>query len=65
MDQFAHDKIPNIQLDMARLPRHIAIIMDGNGRWAQAQGLQRAAGPVSYTHLRAHETGRAGLWRRR
>ena len=46
MDQFAHDKIPNIQLDMARLPRHIAIIMDGNGRWAQAQGLQRAAGHV-------------------
>jgi undecaprenyl diphosphate synthase len=26
------------------LPRHIAIIMDGNGRWAQARGLPRAAG---------------------
>ena len=38
--------IPNIQLDMARLPRHIAIIMDGNGRWAQARGLERAAGHV-------------------
>src|SRR5215471_1856342 len=25
-------------------PRHIAIIMDGNGRWAQARGLPRAAG---------------------
>jgi undecaprenyl diphosphate synthase len=26
------------------LPRHIAIIMDGNGRWAQSRGLPRAAG---------------------
>jgi undecaprenyl diphosphate synthase len=26
------------------LPRHIAIIMDGNGRWAQARGLPRIAG---------------------
>ena len=26
------------------LPRHIAIIMDGNGRWAQARGLNRTAG---------------------
>ncbi len=27
-----------------KLPRHVAIIMDGNGRWAQAQGLRRTAG---------------------
>ena len=26
------------------LPRHIAIIMDGNGRWANARGLPRQAG---------------------
>ena len=26
------------------LPQHIAIIMDGNGRWAQARGLPRIAG---------------------
>ena len=26
------------------LPRHVAIIMDGNGRWAQARGLPRIAG---------------------
>ena len=27
-----------------RIPRHVAIIMDGNGRWAQAKGLERNAG---------------------
>ena len=27
-----------------QLPRHVAIIMDGNGRWAAARGLPRAAG---------------------
>ncbi len=27
-----------------RIPRHVAIIMDGNGRWAQARGLERNAG---------------------
>ena len=32
------------QVDMARLPRHIAIIMDGNGRWAKKRGLPRTAG---------------------
>ena len=31
-------------LDPAFLPRHIAIIMDGNGRWAKARGLPRLAG---------------------
>ncbi len=31
-------------LDMDRLPRHIAIIMDGNGRWAERHGLSREEG---------------------
>ena len=31
-------------LDLARLPRHIAVIMDGNGRWAQKRHLPRVAG---------------------
>jgi len=38
------------------LPRHIAIIMDGNGRWAQARGLPRIAG-----HRRGAQAVRATL----
>jgi undecaprenyl diphosphate synthase len=32
------------QLDMSNIPRHIAIIMDGNGRWAREQGKPRTFG---------------------
>ena len=32
------------QLDMNRIPQHIAIIMDGNGRWAAERGKQRSYG---------------------
>lgn len=32
------------QIDKSRLPRHIAIIMDGNGRWAKEQGQDRLFG---------------------
>ncbi len=32
------------KLDWERLPRHIAVIMDGNGRWAQKRHLPRVAG---------------------
>lgn len=32
------------QTELAQVPRHLAIIMDGNGRWAKARGLPRLAG---------------------
>ena len=32
------------QIDRANLPKHIAVIMDGNGRWAEREGVSRAAG---------------------
>ncbi|MEW5762675.1 MAG: isoprenyl transferase [Bacillota bacterium] len=41
-------------LDKGRLPRHVAVIMDGNGRWASRRGLPRAAG-----HRAGAETLRA------
>src|SRR5439155_26084304 len=31
-------------LDLERLPRHVAIVMDGNGRWAKQRGLARTEG---------------------
>ena len=40
-------------LDPDRVPRHIAIIMDGNGRWANSRGLKRNAG---------HEAGEEALF---
>src|SRR5438045_6145005 len=43
-------------LDPARLPRHVAIIMDGNGRWAQQRGLPRIEG-----HRRGVKSVRAAI----
>lgn len=40
-------------LDQARIPRHIAIIMDGNGRWARKRGFPRVEG-----HRRGERTVR-------
>ncbi|MCS7151914.1 MAG: isoprenyl transferase [Endomicrobia bacterium] len=37
-------KILGIELDEIRLPQHVGIIMDGNGRWAQKRGLPRVFG---------------------
>jgi undecaprenyl diphosphate synthase len=33
-----------VELDLLRLPRHVAVIMDGNGRWAEQRGLSRLHG---------------------
>ncbi len=38
-----HQPLPS-QLDGARLPAHVALIMDGNGRWARRRGLPRVMG---------------------
>lgn len=42
------------QIDPEKIPAHIAIIMDGNGRWAKARGLHRSEG-----HVRGVDTVRA------
>ena len=36
-----------------KIPHHVAIVMDGNGRWAQQRGLPRTSG---------HEAGEAALF---
>jgi len=43
-----------VDIDMNRLPRHIAIIMDGNGRWAKERGMTRIEG-----HRKGAESVRA------
>ncbi len=42
-----------VSIHPERLPRHVAIIMDGNGRWAEQRGLQRSFG---------HEAGERALF---
>jgi undecaprenyl diphosphate synthase len=44
------------KLDLSRLPRHLAVIMDGNGRWAQRRHLPRMAG-----HRKGTETARTTI----
>ncbi|HEY7470645.1 MAG TPA: polyprenyl diphosphate synthase [Acidimicrobiia bacterium] len=41
------------RLDQSRIPRHVGLILDGNGRWANARGLPRTAG---------HAAGEAALF---
>ena len=41
-------EIKNIKSNLREVPRHVAIIMDGNGRWAKGRGLPR---------LKGHEEG--------
>lgn len=50
----AHEDALRRALDPSRVPRHIAVIMDGNGRWAELHGLSREAG---------HRAGREALRR--
>ena len=43
-EPYSSEQISAFGLRADRLPRHVAVIMDGNGRWAQAQGLPRIEG---------------------
>ena len=37
----------SFQLNPEKMPKHVAIIMDGNGRWATKRGLPRKAGHMA------------------
>ena len=43
-DPYSSEQIAAMGLCADHLPRHLAVIMDGNGRWAQARGLPRIEG---------------------
>ena len=52
------------QIDNNRIPAHIAIIMDGNGRWAKQQGQPRSFGHqagAETVHIIAEESARLGV----
>lgn len=54
----------SVALDPKRLPRHVAIIMDGNGRWAQRRGLPRIEGHrrgVASVRAIVEQSSRLGL----
>ena len=53
-----------IQLDMNCIPSHVAIIMDGNGRWAKQRGMERTYGHqagAETVHQIAEEAARLGI----
>jgi undecaprenyl diphosphate synthase len=43
VETLSEEELKN-SLDMKKIPKHIAIIMDGNGRWADRRDLPRVAG---------------------
>lgn len=43
----APEDIALSDIDLERVPKHVSIIMDGNGRWATARGLDRSEGHVA------------------
>ena len=52
------------ELDMTRIPAHVAIIMDGNGRWAKQRGQMRSLGHqagAETVHVIAEEAARLGV----
>lgn len=52
------------QLDLSRIPQHVAIIMDGNGRWAKQRGQERSYGHqagAETVHIIAEEASNLGI----
>lgn len=47
MESTAHTEALKARIDPARVPQHVAIIMDGNGRWAEQHGEARIVGHMN------------------
>lgn len=56
----SHTRPTDVTVAPSRVPRHVAIIMDGNGRWASARGLSRIEGHEAGTRNIRRITYRAG-----
>ena len=62
--EYTENELQALGLIPQRLPQHIAVIMDGNGRWARARGLPRIEGHrrgVRSVRLMVEECSRLGL----
>lgn len=62
--EYTVEELSEKGLDRARIPRHVAIIMDGNGRWARARNLPRIEGHrrgVKSVRLIVEECSRIGV----
>lgn len=61
---YSADELAAFGLDRGRLPRHVAVIMDGNGRWAVSRGLPRIEGHqqgAKTARMVIEESSRLGL----
>ncbi|MGH7127091.1 MAG: polyprenyl diphosphate synthase, partial [Planctomycetaceae bacterium] len=64
VDRYSADQLVQLGLRRADLPRHVAMIMDGNGRWARSRGLPRFEGHrrgVASVRLMVEECSRLGI----
>ena len=62
--EYSTNDLESLGLCPERLPRHIAVIMDGNGRWARARGLPRIEGHrrgVKSVRILVEECSRIGI----
>ena len=63
-EKYSAEQLTAFGLDRAMIPAHVAIIMDGNGRWAQKRGLPRIEGHrrgVTSVRCVVEEASRLGL----
>ena len=61
---YTNEQLRELELNPDRMPKHVAVIMDGNGRWAQQRGFPRVEGHrrgVTSVRVIVEEAARLGL----